>query len=310
MNIVFMGTPEFAVPCLKALIGTKHTVSGVFTQPDKPKGRGYTLTPPPVKAAALEAEIPVYQPVKMRDGEALGILRTLAPDLIVVTAYGKILPKEILELPRFGCINIHASLLPRYRGAAPIQWSVLHGEPVTGVTSMQMAQGLDTGDMLLKKETPIGENETAGELHDRLSVIGAEVLLETLDALEAGTLVPQKQDDARSTYASMLTKDLCPMDWSRPAQELHNQVRGLSPWPVALTTLNGRRLKVHRTKLTGLQKSGVPGEVASSEPLTVVCGDGACLELVEVQAEGKKRMKAEDFLRGCPVKAGTVLGAD
>ena len=175
---------------------------------------------------------------------------------------------------------------------------------------MQMAQGLDTGDMLLKKETPIGENETAGELHDRLSVIGAEVLLETLDALEAGTLVPQKQDDARSTYASMLTKDLCPMDWSRPAQELHNQVRGLSPWPVALTTLNGRRLKVHRTKLTGLQKSGVPGEVASSEPLTVVCGDGACLELVEVQAEGKKRMKAEDFLRGCPVKAGTVLGAD
>lgn len=170
----------------------------------------------------------------------------LAPDLIEVTAYGKILPKEILELPRFGCINIHASLLPRYRGAAPIQWSVLHGEPVTGVTSMQMAQGLDTGDMLLKKETPIGENETAGELHDRLSVIGAEVLLETLDALEAGTLVPQKQDDARSTYASMLTKGP-PAPWtgSRPAQELHNQVRGLSPWPVALTTLNGRRLKVH-----------------------------------------------------------------
>ena len=249
MRVVFMGTPEFSVPCLTRLIADGYEVVGVFTQPDKPKGRGKQMAFPPVKETALANGIPVFQPRSMRDGEAVSVLQTLEPDVIIVTAFGKILPREVLELPQYGCINIHASLLPRYRGAAPIQWSVLNGETKTGVTSMQMDVGLDTGDMLLRREVEITENETAGELHDVLSALGAEVLSETLAALCAGTLTPEKQDDALSNYAPMLTKELSPIDFTKPAKAVHDQIRGLSPWPCAAAEVSGKKLKVHASVL-------------------------------------------------------------
>lgn len=296
MRIVFMGTPEFAAASLKELIEKGYEVVGAFTQPDKPKGRGYKMVAPPVKELALEHGIPVYQSQKMRDGEALSILKELEPDLIAVVAYGKILPKDILELPQYGCINVHGSLLPKYRGAGPIQWSVIDGEPVTGVTTMYMAEGLDTGDMILKKETPIGENETYGELHDRLAVIGAQALTETIDLIEQGKAQRQPQDDALASYAPMLDKKIAKLDFARPAVELHNLIRGLSPWPVAHTTFGGKLLKVHRAVLAdGFH--GQPGQVLDSKRLIVGCAQGA-LELLEIQLEGGKRMKGEDFLRG------------
>ena len=304
-----MGTPDFAVPCLQALLEASYDVVGVFTQPDKPKGRGHKVLPPPVKELALKQGIPVYQPVSLKTEESLAQLTGLAPDLIVVVAYGKILPKAVLELPRLGCINVHASLLPKYRGAGPIQWSVLNGETVTGVTTMYMAQGLDTGDMLLKQETPIGENETASELHDRLSAIGASVLLDTLRALKEGKLSPQKQDDALATHAPMLSKELSLLDFHKPAQMVHNQFRGLSSWPCAATTLHGKRLKVYRSELAP-GKQAEPGTVVSGKQLVVACGDGGAVHLTEVQFEGSKRMKSEDFLRGHRVEPGTVLGAE
>ena len=307
MRVVFMGTPEFSVPCLARLLADGHDVAGVFTQPDKPKGRGKQLSAPPVKVFALEHDIPVFQPRTMRDGEAVRILGELQPELIVVTAFGKILPAEVLDFPKYGCINIHASLLPRYRGAAPIQWAVLNGETVTGVTSMQMDVGLDTGDMLLRRETPIGGNMTAGELHDVLSELGADVLSETLTALQNGTLCPEKQDDAASNYAPMLTKELSALDFTRPAQEVHNRIRGLSPWPTAALKIGEKTLKVHRSVLCD-DAGGQAGEVMESGKRFVVsCGDGRCVELLTVQAEGKKAMAAADYLRGAPLAAGTIL---
>jgi methionyl-tRNA formyltransferase len=307
MRIVFMGTPEFSVPCLARLLTDGHDVAGVFTQPDKPKGRGKQLAPPPVKVFALEHDVPVFQPRTMRDGEAVRILTQLQPELIVVTAFGKILPAEVLDFPKYGCINIHASLLPRYRGAAPIQWAVLNGETVTGVTSMQMDVGLDTGDMLLRRETPIGENMTAGELHDVLSELGADVLRETLTALQNGTLRPEKQDDAKSNYAPMLTKELSALDFTLPAQKVHDRIRGLSPWPTATLKIGEKTLKVHRSVLCP-DAGGQAGEVMQSAKRFVVsCGDGKCVELLTVQAEGKKAMAAADYLRGNPLAKGTIL---
>ena len=307
MRVVFMGTPEFSVPCLARLLADGHDVAGVFTQPDKPKGRGKQLAAPPVKTFALEHGVPVFQPRTMRDGEAVRILAQLQPELIVVTAFGKILPAEVLDFPKYGCINIHASLLPRYRGAAPIQWAVLNGETVTGVTSMQMDVGLDTGDMLLRRETPIGENMTAGELHDVLSELGADVLSDTLTALQNGTLRPEKQDDALSNYAPMLTKELSALDFAQSAQKVHDRIRGLSPWPTATLRTEGKTLKVHRSVLCD-DAGGQPGEVIESGKRFVVsCGDGRCVELLTVQAEGKKAMAAADYLRGNPLAAGTVL---
>ena len=291
MNIVFMGTPDFACPCLKALLQGNHRVLGVFTQPDKPKGRGYTLTPPPVKELAVAHSIPVYQPNTLRNGEALTLIDGLNPDIIVVVAYGKILPKEILEHPKYGCINVHASLLPKYRGAAPIQWAVLEGETESGVTVMQMDVGLDTGDMLLKKALTINPDETAGELHDRLSILGAEALTEALTAIEEGRAIPEKQQDGQSTYAKMLDKSLCKLDLTQSAQQLHNQIRGLSPWPVAVLTLNGKPLKVYKSILA-------KGTEPTNGTLTVTCGDGGLLRLMRVQLEGRKRMSDEDFLKG------------
>ncbi|WP_066453004.1 methionyl-tRNA formyltransferase [Anaerotruncus rubiinfantis] len=306
MRIVFMGTPDFAVPCLARLIADGHEIAGVFTQPDKPKGRGMKLCPPPVKELALERNLPVYQPEKMKDGAALQILRELKPELIVVVAFGRILPKDILDLPPYGCINVHGSLLPRYRGAAPIQWSVLNGDETAGVTTMYLAEGLDTGDMILKKETPVGPEETSGELFDRLSVLGAEALSETVALIAAGKARRTPQDDSLSCYAPMLTKQDAKIDFTKSAREVHNLVRGMSPWPVAHTTLDGKTLKVHRTRTA--EGSGAPGEVLEDgRRLVVACGEGA-VEFLEIQAEGSRRMAAADYLRGHPVMKGAKLG--
>ena len=295
MRIVFMGTPDFAVPCLKALIEDKNEIVGVFTQPDKPKGRGYTLTPPPVKVTALENNIDVFQPQTLKDGTALEILKKLNPEMIVVVAYGKILPKEIIDLPKYGCINVHASLLPEYRGAAPIQWAVLDGKKKTGVTAMYMDVGLDTGDMLMKSETEIGENETADELHDRLSVLGSELIVKVVHSALDGTLTREKQDDSKSCYAKMLTKEMSKIDFSKSAQEVHNQVRGLNSWPSASAVLNGKRVKIHRTLIA--DGKGESGQVLSLSPFIVACGEGA-VEITELQPEGKKRMSAQSFING------------
>ena len=229
MRIVFMGTPEFAVPCLSRLISDGHAVAGVFTQPDKPQGRGYKLMPPPVKVCALENGLSVYQPAKMRDGQALALLKELSPELIVVVAYGKILPPDILELPPLGCVNVHGSLLPKYRGAAPIQWSVLNGDQTAGVTTMYMAEGLDTGDMILKRETPLGPDETSGELYERLAGLGAQALSETVRLIGEGCAPRVPQDGALATHAPMLTKELARIDWTKPAAEVHNLIRGMNP---------------------------------------------------------------------------------
>lgn len=305
MKIIFMGTPDFAVPCLTALCDAGHEVMAVFTQPDKPKGRGYALAPPPVKTAALERGIEVFQPRSLKNEESFGIIEGIAPDVIVVVAYGKLLPENILNLPKYGCVNIHASLLPKYRGAAPIQWAVLNGEKESGVTTMQMDVGLDTGDMLMVSKTEIGENETAGELHDKLSVMGAELIVKTLAALEKGEIKPEKQGESPTDYAAMLDKSICEIDWSRSAQEVHNKVRGLSPWPVASTILGGKRVKIYGTIKS--DKIGRAGEIVSVSPLTVACGSGS-VEIKELQLEGKKRMDSKAFLLGRPLKVGEFFG--
>lgn len=308
MKIVFMGTPDFAVTSLTKLLNDPfYEVAAVFTQPDKPVGRKRILTPPPVKAEAAAHGILVYQPVTMRDGKAAEILRSIAPDVIVVVAYGKILPQEVLEIPAQGCVNVHGSLLPKYRGAAPIQWAVLNGEKTAGVTTMLMDAGLDTGDMLLKAETPIGENENYGELFLRLADIGADLLDATLKGMNAGTIKREKQDNALAVYAPMLDKSMCPIDWSKSAQEVHNQIRGLCPWPIATTVLNGKVLKVYASLLCGETISGKAGEVLESgKKLVIACGSGA-VELTQVQYDGGKRMAIQDFLRGHSVKAGEIL---
>ena len=302
MDIVFMGTPDFAVPCLRALVESGENVKAVFTQPDKPKGRGYKLTPPPVKEYAVSQNIPVYQPVSMKKGgeadNAYELLKELAPELIVVVAYGQILPKRILDIPKTYCINIHASLLPRYRGAGPIQWCILDGEKVTGVTSMIMAEGLDTGDKLIRDSIEIGENETADELHDRLSELGAKVLLDTVKAIKSGDVHPEKQDDSLSNYAPRLTKELCPIDFTKSAKEIHDRIRGLSSWPCAVANIAGRKLKIYRSELDGIRHGGSAGEICDKDKFTVVCGDGFGITFTEVQAEGGKRMKTADYLRG------------
>lgn len=305
MRIVFMGTPDFAVPSLQALIDAGHDVCAVYTQPDKPQGRKQILTAPPVKTLALEHDIPVFQPNTLKNEDEQARLRELAPEVIIVVAYGKLLPKAVLDIPPHGCINVHGSLLPRWRGAAPIQWAVIAGDEMAGVTTMQMAEGLDTGDMLLTYETKVGEKETAGELFDRLAQSGAELLTQTLVKLDE--ITPRPQDDAQSCYAHMLDKQMAVIDWSRSAHEIDCLIRGLNPWPIALTTLSGERLKVFAAeKANG---NGEPGTVLEADPkkgLTVACGEGA-LKLTEIQLVGGKRMKATDFLRGHAIEVGTKL---
>lgn len=306
MRIVFMGTPDFAVPSLQALIDAGHDVCAVYTQPDKPQGRKQILTAPPVKTLALAHDIPVFQPNTLKNEDEQARLRELAPEVIIVVAYGKLLPKAVLDIPPHGCINVHGSLLPRWRGAAPIQWAVIAGDEMAGVTTMQMAEGLDTGDMLLTYETKVGEKETAGELFDRLAKSGAELLTQTLVKLDE--ITPRPQDDAQSCYAHMLDKKMAVIDWSKSAHEIDCLIRGLNPWPIALTTLSGERLKVFAAeKAAG---NGEPGTVLEADPkkgLTVACGEGA-LKLIEIQLVGGKRMKATDFLRGHVIEVGTKLG--
>lgn len=309
MKIVFMGTPDFAVPSLNALVEAGHEVCGVFTQPDKPKNRGMKLQQSPVKERALELGLEVYQPAKMRDGEALAILRELKPDLIAVAAYGKILPIDILELPRLGCVNVHSSLLPKYRGAAPINWAILNGEDETGVTIMAMAEGMDTGDILAQAKTPIDLNENAAQLFDRLADMGAALLADAVTALEEGTAGPMPQDEALATHAPMLSRELSPLDWGKTARRLHDQVRGLFPWPAATAVLDGVRCKVLRTALTGETTGKPAGTVLQGDKkgLKIACGDGGVLDILELQPDGKKAMAATAFLLGHPVPTGTIL---
>ncbi|MDF2838821.1 MAG: methionyl-tRNA formyltransferase [Evtepia sp.] len=304
MKILFMGTPDFAVPSLQSLIEAGHELVGVFTQPDKPKNRGMKLQPPPVKEFALKLNIPVYQPEKLKDGTALSIIQERKPDLIVVAAYGRILPKDILEFPVLGCINVHSSLLPKYRGAAPIHWAILNGEEESGVTIMHMAEELDAGDIICQVKTSIDPNETVESLHDRLALLGAELLVKTITEIEKGTAKATSQDKALVSYAPMLSRALSPMNWSRSAQELHNQVRGLVPWPGAATEFSGVHFKIWKSKVLHEKSKELEGTVleAGNTGIKIACGGGSVLLIEELQAEGKRRMSAADYLRGNPLK--------
>ena len=307
MRVVFMGTPDFAVDCLDILVENGHDVVGVFSQPDKPQGRKQIMTPPAVKARALELGLDVYQPVSFKDSEAAELLEKLAPELIVVVAYGKLIPQRVLDIPKYGCINVHASLLPKLRGAAPIQWSVINGEKETGVTTMQLDAGLDTGDILLVKKTEIEPNETSGELFDRLKVLGAELLIETINAILDGTLNPIKQDDSQSTYASMLDKKLSPVDWTKTAKQVHDHIRGLEPWPVATTVINEKIVKLYGSRLAGTYNKQAGEVVKADNELVVCCGDGNAVSITQIQAQGKNKLNAADFLRGFKIEKGTIL---
>lgn len=309
MNIVFMGTPDFAVPCLEKLIKSENcNVLAVFTQPDKKVGRKQLLTPPPVKVLAVQHNIPVYQPVTLKNEDAFETIRKLNPDLMVVVAYGKILPKRILDYPKFGCINVHASLLPKYRGAAPIQWAVLNGDKKTGVCVQQMDIGIDTGAILFAEETDIGINETSEELFERLSVIGADALIKTMDLIIKGQTNPVPQPDGDFGYASMIDKSMSNIDWSKSAFEVHNQIRGLQSWPCASTVINGKNVKVHKSVLSS-EKGNEAGKVVNNKNVvTVSCGDGNCIDILELQPDGKKRMDAKSFLAGNKIETGQFIG--
>ncbi len=308
MRIVFMGTPDFSVPALEALVKGGHQVIAAVTQPDKPKGRGKAVLMTPVKEKALEMGIPVYQPVKVREPEFVKTLADLAPDVIVVVAFGQILPKSILEIPRYGCVNIHASLLPKYRGAAPIQWAVIDGEKETGVTTMFMNEGLDTGDMLEKEVVPLDPKETGGSLHDKLSAVGGRLILSTLKGLEDGTLKGTPQTDEGSCYAKMLKKSLGDIDWTMGGAAIERLIRGLNPWPSAYTSLHGKTLKIWDADVTDREYGVEPGTVAevSKDQLIIQTGKGS-LSVRSLQLEGKKRMDIQDFLRGYSLEKGTVL---
>ncbi|MCD8223363.1 MAG: methionyl-tRNA formyltransferase [Clostridiales bacterium] len=320
MRIVFMGTPDFSVPVLESLLDSRHEVVAVVTQPDRPKGRGKEIQMSPVKETALARGTAVYQPARARDGEFIEKMRALAPDLMVVIAYGQILPQELLDVPRFGCINIHASLLPRYRGAAPIQWAVINGDKETGVTTMMMDAGMDTGDMLETRVVPIDEKETGGSLFDKLSFLGGELILSTIDRLEAGTLVRTPQDDGQATYVSKISKELGEIDWGRSAVEIERLIRGLNPWPSAYTHCGGKLLKLWDADVE--KRADQPGQpecpefsepgtvlTAAGDVLRIQTGDGV-LRVRTLQLEGKKRMDTAAFLRGFAIAPGTVLGKE
>lgn len=312
MRILFMGTPDFALFSLKALVESGEDVIGAITQPDKPRGRGYTLTPPPVKVYALEQNLPVYQPATLKGEEFAALLAELDPELIIVVAYGKILPKNVLDYPKFGCINVHGSLLPAYRGAAPMQRAIMDGCAVTGITTMYMDVGLDTGDMLLKDEVAIGENDNFEDMHDRLGAVGASTLLRTIAALKGGTLVAQKQDASLATYAAKIEKEDCLLNFSHDARALHNRIRGLSPIPLAFThTPDGKLLKILASRVSDVNcPSDTPvGTVISLEGgvITVACGGQSTLDILRVLPEGKGRMEAADFIRGRKLGVGDLL---
>ncbi len=302
MRVIFMGTPDFAVPSLQALLDRGDDICAVFTQPDKPKGRGHKLQPPPVKELALRHSLPVLQPDTLRDEAVQESIAELEPDAIIVVAYGKLLPSKVLSVPRLGCINVHGSLLPKYRGAAPIQWAVIKGEKTTGVTTMFMAEGMDTGDMLLKSETEVGPEETSGELFDRLKLLGAKLLTETLDKLEQGELKAIPQDGTQATLAPLLKKEMSALDWSEPAQRIHDRIRGLNPWPCAAAVLDGKRIKLLASQV--IEGEGIPGTAYNLDgELAAACGRGM-LRITELQADTGKRMSGKDYLLGHPLKEG------
>ena len=306
MNVVFMGTPEIAATCLSALLSSAHTVTAVVTQPDKPAGRNYTLTPPPVKVLAASHGVPVVQPEKIRTPEFEAWLKTQAPDIIVVVAYGCIIPPQLLHVAKYGCINLHVSLLPKYRGSAPIQWAVLNGDEGTGVTIMQLDEGLDTGDVLVCEKIAIGPEETSGELFDRVTAVGARVLCEAVPAMEAGTLQPQPQQHENATLAPMLDKELAEFRLTDTAAHIHNWVRGMNPWPMAwFVTAGGKKVKVTECRMAS-SNGEAPGTVLSTKPLTVACADGA-VQLLHVVPEGKKPMDGTSFAAGLRLKAGDTL---
>ncbi|MBR3953697.1 MAG: methionyl-tRNA formyltransferase [Oscillospiraceae bacterium] len=306
MRIVFMGTPDFAAAILQRLIDTGRNVVGVFSQPDKPVGRKQIITPTATKVVAMEHNIPVFQPAKLRDGEALKIMQELKPDLTVVAAYGKILPKDILDVSPLGNVNVHGSLLPKYRGSAPIQWSVINGDGVTGITTMFMAEGMDTGDMIMKFELPISKDETAGELFDRMAELGAESIEKTLELFDKGEVKAEPQNEEEATYAPMLKKEMGEIDFSKTAEEIHNLARGLNPWPMAYTFLDGKSIKIHAAKIAeGF--SGAEGTLLDEKRFIVGCKNGA-VEFITVQPEGKNKMSGADFIRGRRLEKGTVFG--
>ncbi len=307
MRIVFMGTPDYAAKTLEALIESEHEVCAVFAQPDKPVGRKQILTTPPVKVLALEYNIPVYQPKSVKTGEALEVLKQINPDVFVVVAYGKILPKELLELPKYGCVNGHASILPKYRGSAPIQWCIVNGETETGVTTMLMDEGIDTGDILEIEKVAIGENETAEELFDRLCVVSASLMISTLKKLEIGEITPLKQTGEPS-YAPMIKKEMAKLDFSKTAQEVHNAVRGFYSWPCAFFFLDGKRVKVIKTKVGASTQEKYGTVIGNSDNLIIACKDGTSIEILELQPEGSKAMTAKQMLNGKQIPLGTVIG--
>ena len=304
MRIVFMGTPDFAAASLKKLIDEKYEVAAVFTQPDKPRNRGMQLSYSPVKELALENDIPVYQPAKMRDGEALKILQEIKPDILVVVAYGRILPDDILAVPPLGAINVHASLLPKYRGSAPVQWSVLNGDKITGVSTMYLASEMDTGDVIYTDETEIGEFETSGELFDRLMVMGAELLDKTLRDIDAGIAPRTAQNHDEASYVTMLDKSMSPIDWSKTPREVNKWICGLQPWPVATAEIAGDTFRIFKAEYTENKTEKAAGSIVSAgkKGIEFACGNGETLMITELQAPGKKRMKASDYLLGHPIK--------
>lgn len=304
MRIVFMGTPDFAAASLEKLIADNFDVVAVFTQPDKPKGRGMEMSFSPVKKLALEHNLPVYQPAKMRDGEAYNIIKSLEPDILVVVAYGKILPDDILAIPKFGAVNVHGSLLPKYRGAAPIQWAVLNGDKITGVSTMYLASEMDTGDVIYTDSTEIGEYETSGELFDRLMIMGANLLAKTLVDIDAGVAPRTPQDHGQASYVSQLDKSICPIEWDKSPREVLKHIYGLQPWPVATMELENKVYRVFAADYTESKTHKNPGEIVSAgnDGLEVACANGETLMIKELQAPGKKRMAAGDFLRGHKIK--------
>ncbi len=309
MRIAFMGTPDFSVECLKALVNSEHQIVGVFCQPDKPVGRKQELTPPDVKVEALKHNLPVFQPISLKNGKGVEILEEIRPDLVVVVAYGKILPADFLEYPKYGCINVHASILPKYRGASPIHYAVLNGDKVTGVTVQQMDEGVDTGDILNIKECEIGIDDTTEYMYEVLAPLGAEALMETVALIENGNLNPLKQNEAEATHVGLLSKDMSPIDWTKTAFEVHNKIRGLYSWPGASTKLGGKTLKIHSSVLSDKTGHNIPGEIIDNNgSIFVACGDNNCIELRVIQLEGKKRMDSASFLNGYSLEKGTVLG--
>ena len=309
MRIAFMGTPDFSVPCLRALTESKHEVVGVFCQPDKPVGRKQELRMPDVKIEALKHDLEVFQPVSLRNGKGVEILEKIKPDLVIVVAYGKILPPDFLSFPKYGCINVHASILPKYRGASPIHWAVINGDSETGVTTMQMDEGLDTGDIILCKKTKIDINSTTEEMFDILSELGANAMLETIELVEKGEVKRIPQNHSEATMVGLLSKELGVIDWNDTALSIHNKIRGLYSWPGASTTLDGKILKLHSSVLSSEKGNNIPGSVVKNSSCFVICcGDNRCVELKEVQLEGKKRMDSAAFLNGREIPIGTVLG--